>query len=841
MTILTSPMHKKRIVAIFSFIFVLVLLVSSVSAFWPFDSLGKKTSITGNAISYSANLPLCIGYELGTGGCTDGQAFTGYIDEIRIYSRALTNTEAISLSGLNAPSDSLVGYWNFDSSSTPSLQNNARVVVDPAGSALDLVLQLDGTNQFAQVPYTASLQPGETISFSAWFKSNDYTKSQRILSAVQGGGYGLVLNDPYGTCRGDTLCAIVRVGSSYVTAQVARSQLPAALYGGWYQSVATYDGTTLKLYVNGRQVDPAPATTTTVQRGAECDARTGLQNTRTCTPGLTCQDTNGDGIGACRAPAGQACSISSDCLSGYGLTCINNLCTTSPSTVTVGLGQECNMREVPNKKICSSDATCQDTNDDGLGACRHAVGLSCAQDSDCLSGIANTLKCIANVCTVQTSTIPTTPPTTTPTTGKQLGEICTANSECANDNCYGNVCTRFSLYGGGCDSTTNRQGAGIFGMTCKPQVGLTCVATDCICAGHAVWSDAEGRCVVFSNYITDASVRGYVGEGPRTLVLGFKTPSTTDLTATVDRSWTAPQALSADLITTGLTASSGSVGADVDTTNYGVKSGITPGTYGLYASASGNAGQAVLATTGSNIIFSQFSARGYADANTLLILGFTVIGDHVNLDIQAHPEKLPQEFSPKLADFTYDIILYNASSVQLYRSSNSIGPRLGPGKYTVVVQPKDNASGFMLLEILDGDTSMPSSGTSSAITDIPTAPATQTSTSTTSTSTTGTAASGSGTATATATSASTNTAVVCTGGCLSANGQTCHVEGFRSGSRYCDSASRSFVSQKTTDDVCANAFECSSNICVSNKCVDASLFQRFLQCIAHPVQCFSSE
>jgi hypothetical protein len=56
----------------------------------------------------------------------------------------------------------------------------------------------------------------------------------------------------------------------------------------------------------------------------------------------------------------------------------------------------------------------------------------------------------------------------------------------------------------------------------------------------------------------------------------------------------------------------------------------------------------------------------------------------------------------------------------------------------------------------------------------------------------------------------------------------CYPFGFRTNSNYCDNNSSTFISQKTSDSSCNNNFECSSNVCVSGKCVDSGLMQRII-------------
>ncbi|MBU0963081.1 MAG: hypothetical protein KKD48_04220, partial [Nanoarchaeota archaeon] len=63
-------------------------------------------------------------------------------------------------------------------------------------------------------------------------------------------------------------------------------------------------------------------------------------------------------------------------------------------------------------------------------------------------------------------------------------------------------------------------------------------------------------------------------------------------------------------------------------------------------------------------------------------------------------------------------------------------------------------------------------------------------------------------------------------GCLIDN--KCMTYGVRSGKQFCDMSGQ-LVMQKADNSYCKNNYECSSNICINNKCVNISLWNRFVQ------------
>jgi hypothetical protein len=62
-------------------------------------------------------------------------------------------------------------------------------------------------------------------------------------------------------------------------------------------------------------------------------------------------------------------------------------------------------------------------------------------------------------------------------------------------------------------------------------------------------------------------------------------------------------------------------------------------------------------------------------------------------------------------------------------------------------------------------------------------------------------------------------------GCLKET--TCYPVGYRKSGEYC-SESKSFISQLKSDSACDNSFECTSNVCVSGKCISEGFIQKII-------------
>jgi len=158
-----------------------------------------------------------------------------------------------------------VGYWKFDEGygtsarDSSSYKNNGTLTnMSTSGTStawvvgkVNKALQFDGSNDYINVPYNASLQPTDNITVSAWFLTNDKTVAQqRIISNTQLGGYSLVLNEN-SMCPSNMLSFLVNVAGTYYCADYPNSKLSN---NTWYFVTGSYDGETVRLYVNGSEV-----------------------------------------------------------------------------------------------------------------------------------------------------------------------------------------------------------------------------------------------------------------------------------------------------------------------------------------------------------------------------------------------------------------------------------------------------------------------------------------------------------------------------------------------------------------------------------------------------------
>jgi hypothetical protein len=184
--------------------------------------------------------------------------FQGYMDEIRIYNRSLTESEIEDLYLTRG----LVGHWTFDNrdgsnsliAPDVSKYNNSGTVTGATFTnegRFKEGYEFDGNGDRISVTENSELNIASNVSWGAWVRALPRGVSggdaNGIVSrkTVAGGreGYNLFLSDQVSNI---TRCSVDN-GSTSVVAS-ADSQIT---FGNWYHLFCVYNGTHLVKYVNG--------------------------------------------------------------------------------------------------------------------------------------------------------------------------------------------------------------------------------------------------------------------------------------------------------------------------------------------------------------------------------------------------------------------------------------------------------------------------------------------------------------------------------------------------------------------------------------------------------------
>ena len=220
-----------------------------------------------NAIDYTSPLKLYLGYS--------SNAPTAIMDDVRIYSRALSANEIKQLYNLGGSKIStvisrpafsnidsgMVGYWTFDgknlinnvtdssgSGNTGTLQNfpatSSAVVSGKVGQSLIF----DGVDDYVKLPDSASLEPS-SLTISAWIKRNGplATNQRPIVS--------LHFNDVY-LYIANSVNGLLYCGMNGLSTLTGTSVTPDV----WHHVAVTYNGSLATLYLDGVSVDTKSGT-----------------------------------------------------------------------------------------------------------------------------------------------------------------------------------------------------------------------------------------------------------------------------------------------------------------------------------------------------------------------------------------------------------------------------------------------------------------------------------------------------------------------------------------------------------------------------------------------------
>ena len=193
------------------------------------------------------------------------QSHDGKIDDIGMWNRAITQQEITAMyNGINysdtcnAVSGSLinglVAYYPFcgnandhSGNSNNGVVNGATLTTDRFGS-VNSAYSFNGTSNFIKVLDNDSLDLTQNLTLSAWIQGNSSTNEQGIIGkgkTVSSTGYALLHNvlNPI-----KTGISIQNIPTPAYESFINTSQLNTL---NWYHLVGTYNGTELKLYLNG--------------------------------------------------------------------------------------------------------------------------------------------------------------------------------------------------------------------------------------------------------------------------------------------------------------------------------------------------------------------------------------------------------------------------------------------------------------------------------------------------------------------------------------------------------------------------------------------------------------
>jgi hypothetical protein len=202
-----------------------------------------STSTTSNVSYFGAGSNTVIGRHGNSGTNND---FTGSIDDVQVYNRALSASEVAELYGF-------VGYWKLNQTSgttatdsspfgaNGTLSGTAHWSTDCGGMTC---FDFDGSTNYFSTTSASQLQPTTALTITAWIKGDTWGAGSETDTILRKGDAS-PNNYIFAVADGKVMLCLDEADTAGIRSTTTLST------GQWYHVAATWDGSTVKIYIDG--------------------------------------------------------------------------------------------------------------------------------------------------------------------------------------------------------------------------------------------------------------------------------------------------------------------------------------------------------------------------------------------------------------------------------------------------------------------------------------------------------------------------------------------------------------------------------------------------------------
>jgi hypothetical protein len=188
---------------------------------------------------------------------TEGDSDVSYIDDVRVYNRALSATEVSGLynAAIRGAGPTPIAHWKLDETSGTTAEDSIGTndgtltngpVWQPSGGQIGGAVSVDGTNDYVDISATGFPANNASQTLSAWFKYSATLTNNAALVSLSNSSNSVV-------SMGFECCVGWLSVTSFGGAQlVTYNSAPSA--NVWHHMVYTFNGTNHVLYLDGVQV-----------------------------------------------------------------------------------------------------------------------------------------------------------------------------------------------------------------------------------------------------------------------------------------------------------------------------------------------------------------------------------------------------------------------------------------------------------------------------------------------------------------------------------------------------------------------------------------------------------